>query len=317
VAELASVYLICGSDRPKVRRAAARLRARVEAADGTIESFDAADTSPAEVEQSCLAMGLFGGRRLVLAQGVETWAAGSLGPIEAIIADPTPETTLALVAGPSLRADARLRKLVPAESTLAYDLPKGRELPAYLRREAERLGAALTPEALDRMLELVGERPEALAAELDKLATYARGELIDVEAVESLVIGSGSVLPWSLTDAVTSRRRRTALRELGRSLAGSGRPQSLVPELARHFERLRRARLAVDAGTDAKTFARATGMHDFPARKLLQAAHRWEAPAAAAAAARLARADHETKGGSRLEPGFAVERALADAMPPD
>jgi DNA polymerase III subunit delta len=317
VPELAPVYLICGSDRPKVRRAAARLRSRVEGAEGTVESFDATEATPAEVGQSCLALGLFGGRRLVLVQAVESWPAATLGPIEAIIADPTPDTTLALVAGPSLRADSRLRKLVPAESTLAYDLPKGRELPAYLRREAERLGATLTPEALERVLELVGERPEALAAELDKLATYARGDVVDVGAVESLVIGSGSVVPWSLTDAVTSRRPRVALRELGRSLAAGGRPQPLVPELARHFERLRRARLASDAGSDAKSFARATGMHDFPARKLLQAAHRWEAPAAAAAVARLARADHETKGGSRLDPGFALERALADAMPPD
>ena len=317
MSDLAAVYLICGTDGPKVRRAAARLRSRVEATEGTVESFDAGETSPALVEQACLAMGLFGGRRLVIVHGVESWTAGVLEPVEAIIADPTPETTLALIAGPSFRADAKLRRLVPAASTLAYDLPKGRELPAYLRREVERLGASMTPEALVRMLELVGERPEALGAELDKLATYARGETIDVETVESLVIGAGSVAPWSLTDAVTARRRRAALRELARSLAASGRPQSLVPELARHFERLRRARVAVDAGTDAKAFARALGMHDFPARKLLQAAHRWDAPTAAAAAARLARADHETKGGSRLAPEFAVERALAEAVPPE
>lgn len=317
MSELAPVYLICGSDRPKVRRAAGRLRSRIESAGGTIESFDAAETSPAEVEQACLAMGLFGGRRLVIVQGVEGWPAAALGPIESIVADPTPETTLALIAGAGFRSDAKLRGIVERESTLVYDLPKGRDLPAHLRREAERLGATLTPEAIERMLELIGERPEALGAELDKLATYARGELIDVETVESVVVGSGSVVPWSLTDAVTARRPRVALRELGRSLAASGRPQALVPELARHFERLRRARLALDAGTDARTFARALGMHDFPARKLLQAAHRWDAPSAAAATARLARADHETKGGSRLAPDFAVERALAEALPPE
>lgn len=315
MAELAPVYLICGNDRPKVRRAVARLRSRIEDAGGVVESFDAVEATAAEVEQSCLAMGLFGGRRLVLAHGVEAWTAGTLGPIEAIIGDPTPETTLALVAGPSLRADAKLRKLVPAAALLIYDQPKGRELPAYVRKEAERLGASLTPEALDRLLELVGEKAEPIGSELDKLATYARGELIDIETVEALVTATGPVVPWALTDAVTGRRPRAALWELERALEANGRPQALVPELARHFERLRRARLALDAGVDSKAFARSLGMHEFPARKLLQAAHRWEAGDAAAAAARLARADEETKGGSRLAPEFSLERALVTALP--
>ena len=94
---LEPVYLICGSDRPKVLRAVARLRSAVAAAGGSEELHDALDIDPRAVAGLCEQLGLFGGDRLVLVSGVEVWKADAVKLLEPYLAAPTPGTTLALV----------------------------------------------------------------------------------------------------------------------------------------------------------------------------------------------------------------------------
>lgn len=312
MAPLLPAYLIAGSDRPKVARAVRRLRARVEEEGGSEELLDAAEHPVAEVAGLAMALGLFAGPRLILVENVEAWAAGDVRQLEPYLADPTPGTTLAFVAGPSLRADHRLRKLLSGPAALVFDVPKGKELPGFVRREAERLGARLEPDAVRRLIELIGEQPHALVSELDKLATYAAGEPIDAALVDTLVVADAGTTAWAVTDALSARDRRAALRALERAYEAGQKPQSLAPQLARHLDRLRRARRAADAGQGARDFAKAAGMHEFPARKLLEAAHRYPAAEAAAGIARLAQVDYDSKGGSRLDPEFTLERAVAE-----
>src|SRR6185437_8948099 len=104
---------------------------------------------------ACNALGLFGGSRLVLVSAVEAWKdKGAADVITAYLAAPAPETVLALV-GDALKADAPLAKaLSGALRVLAYDLPERRELPAWLRKQAERAGLDIEGEALRRLQEL-------------------------------------------------------------------------------------------------------------------------------------------------------------------
>jgi DNA polymerase III delta subunit len=72
--DLKPAYLIAGSDRPKVDRTVARLRARFDV-DAT-ELLDASDTTGDDAVAACNVMGLFGaGSRLVVVDGVEAWKA--------------------------------------------------------------------------------------------------------------------------------------------------------------------------------------------------------------------------------------------------
>jgi DNA polymerase-3 subunit delta len=320
---LEPAYLIGGGDRGKVARAVSRLRGRVTAEGGSEERHDASQTSAAEIAMAAMALGLFAGPRLVLVDNVEAWGAADVKPLEPYLADPTPDTTLALVAGAGMRADHRLRKLLTGPRALIFEVPKGRELPGFVRKEAERIGARLEPDALRRLIDLVGEQPAALVSELEKLAAYAAGESIDAATVDELVFAEGATAAWALTDALSARNRRTLYRSLERVLDGGGKPQALAPQLGRHLDRLGRARRALDAGVDARTFAKQVGMHEFPARKLLDAAHRTSEADAAAGVVRMAAVDFELKGGSRLggrprlggprlDADFTLERALAE-----
>ena len=69
--DLKPVYLIAGSDSPKVDRAVARLRSRFDA-DAT-ELLSASETSGDDAVAACNVMGLFGeGTRLVLRRRVSS-----------------------------------------------------------------------------------------------------------------------------------------------------------------------------------------------------------------------------------------------------
>jgi DNA polymerase-3 subunit delta len=312
---LQPIYLICGSDRPKVLRAVARLRARVLAEGGSEELHEASVSGGQEVALGCEQLGLFTGDRLVLVAGVEAWKADDVAPIAAYAASPTPGTTLALVAGPALRKDHKARGLVTAKTgLLEFEAPTAKELPEFVRREAQRVGARLEPEAVRRLIELVGVNAMALEREIDKLATYAAGELIDREVVEGLAFRSDDVSPFALQDAISSRRRQATVRALVRAEEAGEKPHALLPQVARHVDLLRRARRASGDRIDQTTFAKRAGVHPFRAQKAMEASSAWPEREAAAAVVRFAIADHEMKGGRRIDPQLAFERAVLDVI---
>src|SRR5262249_20350713 len=107
-AELKPVYLLAGSDRPKVERAVERLRAHfaVEA----VERLWTPEATGDEAVAACNALGLFGGgSRLVLVEGVDRWKAADAKAIADYLRSPTPDTVLALV-GAELKKESALAK---------------------------------------------------------------------------------------------------------------------------------------------------------------------------------------------------------------
>src|SRR5689334_20344098 len=109
--ELKPVYLLTGSDRPKIARGVPRLRDRF--GDDSTEQLSARETGAADVVASCNALGLFGGGegRLVIVDDVGTWKAAEVKELAGYLASPSPETVLALVAD-EMKSDSALAKAV-------------------------------------------------------------------------------------------------------------------------------------------------------------------------------------------------------------
>ena len=108
--ELKPVYLLTGTDRPKIAIALQRLRGRI--GEDATEQLHAGEASAEDAVAACNALGLFGGEaRLVVVDGVETWKAADVKELEAYLAAPAPTTVLALV-GDGIKRDAALAKAV-------------------------------------------------------------------------------------------------------------------------------------------------------------------------------------------------------------
>src|SRR5215218_6405612 len=104
--ELKPVYLITGADRPKIQRALRRLRDRI--GEDAVELLSANETGGEDAVAACNSMGLLGGgQRLVIVEDVDRWKAADVKAIASYLANPAPDTVLALVAA-ELKKDSAL-----------------------------------------------------------------------------------------------------------------------------------------------------------------------------------------------------------------
>jgi len=157
--DLKPVYLISGSDRPKIRVALERLRNHF--ADGAVEVLAGGEVSAEDAVASCNALGLFGGEsRLVIVEDVEAWKAPDAKTIVEYLKDPTPDTVLALV-GSELKKDSALAKACgKSGALLLYDAPRKRDLPSWVAKQFEAVGVRADRDACRLMVEMVGEEPD-------------------------------------------------------------------------------------------------------------------------------------------------------------
>ncbi len=317
--ELKPAYLIAGSDRPKVDRAVARLRARFD--PDAVESHDAAEATGDDAVAACNALGLFGGgTRLVVLENVEVWKAPDAKAVAAYLKSPAPGTTLALVGG-ELKKDAPVAKAVaPAGEVLVWDV-QTKAIHRWLAEQFKLHGARADPEACRRLAEFVGDDLYELAGEVEKLATWANGDEVTDADVDLLVAPRAESPPWNLTDAWGARDVGGVLRAAERMLDRTGDPVSrtiprLVGSLTNHVRRARAAHRLEEQGLSPADAAGRLGMKPYPAQKLFGQVRNYSAEELDAALIRLAELDHALKGGSRLANELELELALVEITQP-
>jgi DNA polymerase-3 subunit delta len=318
--DLKPVYLIAGSDRPKVDRAVERLRGRFEP-DAT-EIHHAAETTGDDAVAACNALGLFGsGTRLVLIDGVEAWKAADAKAIGDYLKAPAPGTTLALV-GAELKKDGPVAKAVTGSGdVLIWDVPT-RGLPGWVAEQFKLRGVTADGDACRMLIELVGDDLYELATEVDKLATWAEGDRrISPTEVEQLVAPRAESPGFVLTDAWGARDVAGVLRAAERMIERSGDPKSrTIPRIAgsltNHVSRIRKIQKLEAQGVPSKEAASQLKMHPFYVQKLYAQARNFSADELNGVTVRLAQLDHALKGGSRLANDLELERALVEVTQP-
>jgi len=318
-AELKPVYLITGGDRPKIQRALRRLRDRV--GEDAVELLSADDAAGEDAVAACNSMGLLGGgRRLVIVEDVDRWKAADVKVIAAYLASPAPDTVLALVAG-ELKKDSALGKAcAKAGDVLVYDVAK-RRLPEWVKQQFAERSVDADPEAARLLVEIVGEDPEELASEVDKIATWAAGQPVGVREVEQLAAGCAEIPGYDLTDAWGRRDLPGALAACQTLLDRSGDPASrtvpqLIGLLVGHVGRVRECQLLAEEGLSAREAASRLKRHPFYVEKLYAQSRNYGTDELRDAVVRLASLDHAVKGGSRLAVDLELERALIDITRP-
>jgi DNA polymerase-3 subunit delta len=311
--ELKPVYLLTGTDRPKIAVALKRLRKRI--GEDATEQLHAGEAAAADAIAACNALGLFGGEaRLVVVDGVESWKAADVKELEPYLAAPAPSTVLALV-GDGVKRDSALAKAVAKKGQiLAYDVTK-KQLPEWVGEQFARLGASVDRDACRALVEAVGDDVGDLASEIEKLATWAGGEQITRAAVEELAVGRAETPIFAVTDAWGRRDVAATLRATESLLDRSHRPRSaelirLVASLVGHVGRVRKASRLADEGFRSSEIASRLKMHPFVAEKATKQAANFSPDELAQATVSLAALDAGAKGGSRLPPEVQLERTL-------
>jgi len=308
--ELQTIYLLTGSDRPKVVRALRRLRSRFP--DESVEVLTAPPTSGEDAVAACNALGLFSdGGRLVVVEGVESWRAPDVEAIDAYLTDASPGAVLALWAHETPKGDALADLVAKRGKLLSYDVPRPKSPSAWVASEFKRLGVEVDADAARALVEIVGDDVLMLSSEIEKIATWAAGTPVGVRELEALAVPAREVEAWALTDAWGARNLSAAITACEASLEHR-EPFSIAVALATHVGRVRAAQVLAEEGLGARDVGKRLGMKDFPARKALTHSENYSREELDAALVRLAELDAALKGGSRLSGELELERAVAD-----
>ena len=260
--ELKPLYLLTGSDRPKIERALRRLRDHFDP-DG-VELLAALDTSGADAVAASNSLGLFGTERLVVVEEVERWKAEDAKAVSAYAADPTPGVTLALVAG-ELRKDSALLKAVKKlGEVLVYDVDR-KKIVEWVVQQFAANGVKVDRDFARSVVDAVvpeGLEPDLhhLANEVAKLSTWGGGKPLEWEAVRDLLVPFGEMPSFALTDAWGRRDVVAVLAAAEASFEREASPRRdvaprLVGALARHLARIQECKSLVAEGHTSSEIA--------------------------------------------------------------
>ena len=319
------VYLLTGSDRPKIETALARLRGHF--APEAIDLVSAVDTTGENAVALCNAGSLFGDSKLVVVEDVDGrrdadqrrkggWKAADVEAVSAYLANPAPDTVLAVVGEDVKKTTALWKACAKAGQILEFAVAK-KGLHSWVTEQLRQRGVQAEPEAAAALVQIVGDDPQALAAEVDKLATWAAGEPVGEREVLALAAPAGEEPLYVLTDAVGTRDGASAIalseaifergdrsrRDVAARMAGA---------VTAHVTRVATLKRYAARGVRSKEAAAELGMHPFRAQKLAEQADGFSAEELQAAVVRLSELDGALKGQSRLAADLEVQRALAD-----
>ena len=311
--ELLPIYLLTGGDRPKIRRALERLRARF--GPESVETLSAEAVDGDEAVAALNSLGLFAGDggRLVVVEEVERWKKADEDAVASYLANPVPGAVLALVAG-ELKGSALPELCAKSGEVLAYDVPKPRDLPTWVRAQFERSGVQADGEAARALIEIVGEDANALATEVEKLAAWSAGDPVGRREVELLAAPAQEAAAWAIMDAWGARDLPSALAACQSDIERGADPFAVAMRLSSQVALVRQARALSEDGLGVKDIAKRLRKHEFRVRKALGHAENYTRDELDEAVIRLASLDASLKGASRLGGELELERAIVELV---
>ena len=189
-------------------------------------------------------------RRVVVVRDVQALKKDARAALERYLAAPAPsvvDVVAVLVAPVGAKADSAL---CTAATPVAFEPLTGDRVPKWITHHVTTvLKSTITPSAVDLLISAVGNDLPQLAAELDKLASYANGAPIDEDAVSAVVgVRRGETL-GDLLDRVLAHDAPGALRVIDHVLAQPKTTAvSIVMALTTQMLALAWARAARDRG---------------------------------------------------------------------
>jgi DNA polymerase-3 subunit delta len=321
-------YVFHGEDEFSRADALARLRARLADGDPAMADLntsvlDGSRLTMGELRHVCDSIPFLADRRLVIIHGLLgrlasgsrakdeadaeekqlAWKRAFLQDLVSYLPNLPPTTRLIFVETAALPASHSILKLAQEEEkkkkggARLFAKPKERELPAWIRQQAQASGGAISNEAVTMLAALVGSDLRLLDQEIEKLLLYADGRQVTSEDVHALVSRAREASIFDLVDCVGRREADRALRLLHHMLDQEAAPLYLLTMLARQIRILIQVGELRNRGLTPKEIAGQLKMHPYVVDKGLAQARNFSMAQLEAAYQRLVETDWAIKTG--------------------
>ena len=274
------------------------------------------ETSWTRVVDNVAMRSLFADRRALVVRGAEGLK-GEGEEVSAYLDDPTPGVLLVLMARKADRRRPVWKKVLERVEVVSAEPLRGRALRSFVTDRLRQRGLRLGEDALQELLERVGQDLRRLMGEVEKLEAFRGTDKTLAAEDVAKVLGRGMARPlYRLSDATSERDALLAL-ELVEELLDEGEPAVLIlGTMHRALRQVRAARAMVEARVPRDTIASRLlpGNMAFKLPALLEAASRWSEPELEKAMRALAAADLQVK--TSASPRVALGAAVAGGIRP-
>lgn len=255
---------------------------------------------------------LFAPRRAVVVRGAELLK-GEDDAVAGYLDDPTPGVLLVLLAAKPDKRKGVWKRILDKAGVTPADPLKGRALRAHVQERLRRRQLALAEDALEELLERVGQDLRRLVGEIDKLEAFAAGRKGALTAEDvAAVSGRGLTAPlYKLSDAFSARQVGAVLTLMEDALDDGLAPLLILATLHRAVRQVRGAKALAEQRASQDEIVKRLGLIPFKVRDVMESARRWSDPELRAALRALDVADRRIKLGA--EPKSALLAAVAAA----
>lgn len=253
---------------------------------------------------------LFAPKRAVVVRNAERLL-GEDEAVPAYVDAPMPGVLLVLLAVKPDKRKAVWKRILERAPVTSADPLKGRALRAHVQDRLRRRKLALSEEALEELLERVGQDLRRLVGEIDKLEAFTAGRKGALTAEDvAAVSGRGLTAPlYKLSDAFSARQLDAALRLMEDALEDGLAPLLILATLHRSLRQVRGARALHEARASQDEIVRRLGLIPFKVRDVVEWSRRWTEVELGATLKALDVADRRIKLGA--EPRSALLAAVA------
>ncbi|HEY7913557.1 MAG TPA: DNA polymerase III subunit delta [Blastocatellia bacterium] len=218
-------------------------------------------TTAAQAIDNANQLPMMAARRIVVIRDFDKIKENELELVLEYLKNPSPRATVVFQA----RSLDQRRKITAALmktcTVVVFDPLTDQQAARYAEQYLMRRNCRIEPGALGYLVGLVGTRLSRLVNELDKLATYAGGGMINNAAIEALVPRAREHSSWELWDAIIDRDRRRALRLMERLLDDGNEPLFLLGALAGLYRRMLAAKELMARKAATEEVNKATGRY--------------------------------------------------------
>lgn len=299
-----TVTLLSGREPILVQRGLREVIGRISASDPSaqvIEVEAGAEDASSQLRMACSPT-LFGDASVVIVHALDAADDTTAEVLRQVLADPLEGIHLVLLHPAGNAGNKALVDHVKASGATVVDcapLKGARAYRDFVTREFTSVRRKATPDAVEALLDAVGQDAALLAGAVQQLVSDITDNPLTAEHVRDYFTGVAEVNGYEVADAAWGRREadaRRLLRQLD-ELSGSGTGPLTVSALASALRAL--ARVGGMAGASDAAIAREAGIPDWKVRTYREQWSRWgsDQRRLAAAVVALAEADGAMKGG--------------------
>lgn len=262
--QVAPLYVLHGEDEFFIRESLSLLKSMfLKGSDPStslteFDGMDATDPPQAGIFNELRTTPLLGaaGKRMVIVENADDFIGKYKNLLEKYLETHAPYSCLVLICKKFDKRTTLSAKINRIGGEIECKRLNEFELSLWIQQRARHYGKTVTPQAIQSLMEAIGNKPALIDKHLEKLSIYLdKRPTIQEDDVENLVRVNRTRTVFELTEAIAQKNTEKALKVLNQLLVAGEEGVKIISMLTWQIRRLWQAKHILSTGKKAETVA--------------------------------------------------------------